>query len=82
MQILRLLTGEFAGIMLVAILLAIPGVWYAAEQWLSGFAYHVQMPWWLYVVCSVGVALLTIAIIVAQASKALVANPTEILRNE
>jgi putative ABC transport system permease protein len=82
LQILRLLTGEFAGIMLVAILLAIPGVWYAAEQWLSGFAYHVQMPWWLYVVCSVGVALLTIAIIVAQASKALVANPTEILRNE
>jgi putative ABC transport system permease protein len=81
-QILRLLTGEFAGIMIVAILIAVPLVWYAAEEWLSGFAYHVSMPWWLYLVCSTGVAFLTIAIIFAQGLKAIIANPTEILRNE
>jgi putative ABC transport system permease protein len=81
-QILKLLTHEFAVIMILAILVAAPLVWYAADQWLSGFAYHVDMPWWLFGVCSLGVALLTMAIIFAQGVKAIIANPTEILRNE
>jgi ABC-type antimicrobial peptide transport system permease subunit len=81
-QILRLLTGEFAWVMLVAVLIAIPLVWYAATEWLSGFAYHVSMPWWLYAVCAIGVALLTVIIICSQAMKAIVSNPTEILRSE
>lgn len=81
-QILKILSKEFVLILVVALLLAVPLVWYAADVWLSGFAYHVAMPWWLYIFCPLMVAFFTIAIICTQGLKAAYSNPTEILRSE
>lgn len=81
-HILRLLTSEFAIIILAAIIVATPLVWYAADEWLSGFAYRIAMPWWLFGLCSLGVAVITLVIICAQGARAVTSNPTEILRNE
>ncbi|HYG02956.1 MAG TPA: ABC transporter permease [Chryseosolibacter sp.] len=81
-QILQILSKEFIAILFAALLIAVPVVWYAADLWLSGFAYHVAMPWWLYIVCPFTVALFTIMIICTQGLKAAYSNPTEILRSE
>jgi hypothetical protein len=45
-DIVQLLSTDFAKLVLVAIAVAVPASWYAARQWLDGFAYRVELgPW-------------------------------------
>ena len=81
-QLLALLTKEFGWIMLTAIVLGTSLVWYVASQWLEGFAFHVNMPWGLFAICAGILCLLTTLIVVGQGMKAIVSNPTTILRND
>jgi len=81
-QVWGLLTQEFFWVMITALIIAAPLTWYAGNQWLAGFAYHDQMPVWLFVATFGGIALLTIAIICLQSLKTVMRNPTESLRSE
>jgi ABC-type antimicrobial peptide transport system permease subunit len=81
-QLMSLLTKEFGWIFVAAIPTGITLVWYASEKWLSGFAYHVSTPWWLFISCAVMLCVLTIVIVITQGLKAIVTNPTTILRND
>lgn len=81
-QILSLLSREFAWVMLFALLVALPVSWLAADQWLSGFAYHIPVPAWLFGASFIILALMAVAIICIQGIKTAFGNPSEILRRE
>jgi putative ABC transport system permease protein len=81
-QLLSLLTKEFGWILLSSFVIGTSLVWYASDKWLSGFAYHVSMPWWLFLICTVVLTVLTIGIVVTLGMRAIVSNPTTILRND
>lgn len=81
-NILTLLTTEFIVIVLIASMVAAPITWYAADQWLSGFAYRIEMPWWIYLTIFIGLGFLTVVIICLQALKTVTTNPTQTLRSE
>jgi putative ABC transport system permease protein len=81
-QVMALLTSEFSWIMLLAMLLSCPVAWVAANRWLTGFAYRIVMPWWIYLMTFVSVALLTVTIVCLQGLKTVTTNPTKTLRNE
>jgi putative ABC transport system permease protein len=81
-QVMALLTSEFSGIMLLAMLLSCPIAWVAADHWLTGFAYRIAMPWWIYLMTFVSVALITVTIVCLQGLKTVTTNPTKTLRNE
>ncbi len=81
-QALSVLTREFLWVLVIAMLVASPLAWYAADHWLQGFAYHTTMPWWIFGATCISIAVLIIFIIWLQGMKAIRANPTETLRSE
>jgi putative ABC transport system permease protein len=75
-DIVRLLLWQFSQPVLWANLIAWPAAWWAMNRWLSGFAYHVELPLWLFLAAG-GAALviacttvLTHALLVARAAPA------------
>lgn len=81
-QALSVLTREFLLVLIIAMLVAIPLAWYAADHWLQGFAYHTAMPWWVFGVTCISVTALIVFIIWLQGMKTIRANPTKTLRSE
>lgn len=81
-QILSNLSKEFVLLITFAAVLAIPIAWYGAGQWLSGFAYRINMPWWIFIATLLGITLITVALIALQGLKTIRTNPTETLRSE
>lgn len=81
-QVLTLLFNEFTLVLLVAVFIAGPLAWYAANQWLQGFAYRTAMPWWMFVSTFAGIGLLIVMIVSLQGIKAAIAKPAQTLRTE
>ncbi len=81
-QMMKLLTNEFSLIMLLAVLIATPLAWLGSDKWLTGFAYRIDMPWWIYLITFAGIALVTTVIICLQGLRTVTTNPTKALRNE
>jgi putative ABC transport system permease protein len=80
--IVGLLSKDFIKLVAIAILVASPIAWWAANKWLQDFAYRIQIGWWVLV--SAGIIALLIAMLTVsfQAIKAAIANPVKSLRTE
>ncbi|HNP94861.1 MAG TPA: ABC transporter permease [Cyclobacteriaceae bacterium] len=80
--IVMLLSNDFIKLVGIAFLIAAPLVWYSMNQWLSGFAYRIDIdPIYFLVggILNVAIAFFTISY---QAVRAATANPVESLRDE
>lgn len=80
--ITQLLTKDFLKLVVAAIIIASPVAWWAMKNWLQGFAYRIDISWWMFAMAgliAVGIALVTIS---WQAIKSAVANPVKSLRTE
>jgi putative ABC transport system permease protein len=81
-DIITLLSWEFMRLVLVAVLIATPIAWWAANLWLRDFAYHIHLGGWTFALAAaiaIGIALLTVS---SQSLKAATANPVKNLRSE
>jgi putative ABC transport system permease protein len=81
-DIITLLSWEFMRLVLVAVLIATPIAWWAANLWLQDFAYHIPLDGWTFTLAAaiaIGIALLTVS---SQSLKAASANPVNNLRSE
>ncbi len=81
-SIVALLSQDFLKLVLIAILIASPLAWYAMSQWLQGFAYKIELEWWMFVgagLLAIGIALFTVSF---QSIKAALMNPVKSLRSE
>lgn len=82
LSIVSLLSKDFVKLVGIAIVIASPLAWYGMNQWLSDFAYKIDIEWWVFLlagVLAVGVALLTVSF---QSIKAALVNPVKSLRSE
>jgi putative ABC transport system permease protein len=82
LQIIRMLNRSFLILIMFANVISWPIAYILANQWLSGFAYRIEMPFFPFVVAtllSLMVALLTVSF---QAKKAAVADPVNALKYE
>jgi putative ABC transport system permease protein len=83
MQVVVLLSKDFARLILIAFVLAIPLTWYILERyWLEGFAYRIDFSPWVFIFAgalALVVALITISF---QAIRAAMSNPVDALKNE
>lgn len=80
--LVSLLSADFLKLVLVSLLIASPLAWYFLDGWLQSYAYHIDLPWWVFLVAgllSVVVAFLTVSY---QSIRAAVANPVRSLRSE
>jgi putative ABC transport system permease protein len=81
-NIIILLSKEFAKIVCVSFVIAAPIAGYAMHKWLQGFAYRIDLGWWIF--AGAGAAAVLIAMFTAslQAVSAALANPVKSLRSE
>ncbi|MBD3616748.1 MAG: ABC transporter permease [Gracilimonas sp.] len=81
-NIVTLLSKDFVKLVIAGFIIAIPIAWYAINQWLSEFAYRIEVGPGIFIFA--GVIALTIALLTVswQSIKAALANPVESLRSE
>jgi putative ABC transport system permease protein len=80
--IVNLISRDFILLVVVALLLASPIAYYAADRWLNSFAYRIDIDWKTFVVAaffSLAIAYLTIGI---KSIRAALANPIDSLKVE
>jgi putative ABC transport system permease protein len=81
-DIVRLLTTEFAALVLVANVIAWPVAYFAMQRWLSVFAYRIELEPFVFVasaMLALVVAMLTVATVATRAARA---KPVATLRYE
>jgi putative ABC transport system permease protein len=82
LNIVSLISADFVKLVLMAIVIASPIAWYIMNQWLQGFAYRINIQWWVFAAGG-GIAVLIAFVTVSfQSIKAASANPVKSLRNE
>lgn len=81
-SIVGLLSFSFIKLVMLAFLLAAPLSWFYLNTWLNEFSYHINMPWWAFLVA--GLFTLTVAIFTVsfQSIKASLLNPVKSLKSE
>lgn len=82
LDVVRLLLWRFTKPVLWANLIAWPFAFWAASQWLQGFAYRVSLPFWLFLAASAFALLLAWATIGTKTWLAAHARPATAIRHE
>ncbi|HTJ13606.1 MAG TPA: ABC transporter permease [Dinghuibacter sp.] len=80
--LVRLLSVEFSRLVLIALVIAAPLAWYLMHHWLQGYAFRIDIHWWVFAatgLVTLAVALLTVSLHALRAARA---NPVEGLRAE
>src|SRR5690606_26964341 len=80
--IVGLLSNDFLKLIVVAMIIATPIAWWAMNNWLADFAYHINIQWWMFALAgavAIAIALLTISWLAIRAATA---NPVNSLRDE
>jgi putative ABC transport system permease protein len=80
--IITLLTKEFITLVLLGLLISAPLAFFAADYWLRGFAYHIEITWPVFAIA--GISTLTIAFLTVyfESVKAAIMNPIKSLRTD
>jgi putative ABC transport system permease protein len=81
-SILRLLSSQFARYVVVAAVVAAPVAYYAMDRWLSGFAYHTDIGWWVFVQAGLMALIIAVGTVAVQSYKAAVSDPVKAIRYE
>ncbi len=77
-----MLSKDFAKLVFIAALIAVPVSWFIMNKWLQDFAYRINIEWWMFFLTggtAILIALITVSI---KAIKAAIANPVKSLRAE
>jgi putative ABC transport system permease protein len=81
-QLLVLLAKDFVKLIALAAVLAIPITWLVMNKWLSSYAYHITINWWLLVSPVFVILLISILVISYQTIKVAITNPVKSLKSE
>lgn len=77
-----LLSKNFMTLVGLAFLVGAPLGWWAMHQWLAGFAYQTDIPWWALPVTGAAVVMIALITVCWQTLRAAGASPVKSLRSE
>ncbi len=78
----QLLSKEFAGLVILSLMVAVPVVYYFMHHWLEQYEYRTNLSGWIFVFSGFGALAITLITVSFQAIRAAVANPVKTLRTE
>jgi len=81
-QVTLLLSKDFVALVAIAIFIASPLSWWAANKWLQDFAYRINVSVWVFIIAGLSAILIALLTVSFQAIKAAIANPVKSLRTE
>lgn len=82
LEILKLLYKEFAFLLVIAFLIAIPIAWFTTSNWLQSYAFRINIHWSFFLLPFVAIMLIALVTVSFQTIKASLANPVDSLRTE
>jgi ABC-type antimicrobial peptide transport system permease subunit len=80
--VVSLLSKDFLKLVLIAICIASPIGWFLMSRWLEGFAYKINIEWWVFALAAFMVMTIAIFTVSFQSIKAALMNPVSSLRSE
>ncbi|MGF1671902.1 MAG: ABC transporter permease [Balneolaceae bacterium] len=81
-NLIGFMSKEFAKLVVIAIVIAVPISWLAMNKWLEGFAFRIELSWWIFLLAATLAMIVALLTVSYQAIKAALMNPVESLRNE
>lgn len=81
-SIVMLFTREFIKLIVIAFALAAPLAYYFMDNWLQGFAYRIDMPWWVFLLAVVVTLIIALLTVSYRSIRAAVTNPAQVLAAE
>ena len=81
-NIVSLLSKDFLTLIFVSFFIAAPIAGYLMNQWLNGFAFKIELSWWIFVLAGGSALLIALITISVQAIQSAIANPINSLRTE
>ncbi len=81
-SIVLLFFREFLWLVLYAVIIGVPLVYFSMDPWLSGYAYRIDFPWWILVVSALTVTLFAFMTVGYQNFKVAQLNPATSIRDE
>lgn len=83
-QIIGLISREFVLLVLIASIIAIPVAGYFISNWLTGYAYRIEMfdHWYVFVLGGLAAAFIALVTVTFKTYRAAISDPTESIRNE
>ncbi|MEX2233806.1 MAG: ABC transporter permease [Cyclobacteriaceae bacterium] len=73
---------DFLLLVVIAFFISVPVAWFWMSHWLSGFAYHVELSWIVFVTSGVLAIVIGMLTVSYQAGKVGFINPARVLRGE
>jgi ABC-type antimicrobial peptide transport system permease subunit len=80
LNIWYMLSRDFALLVVISFLVAMPVAYYFMHNWLDNFPYRTTLSWWIFAVAGTGAVLVTLLTVSLQGIKAAVMNPVKSLR--
>ncbi|MFC3196050.1 ABC transporter permease [Parapedobacter deserti] len=80
--IVRLFSLDYVKLVAIALVIASPIAWWAMSDCLAGFAYRIDIAWWLFALAGLSAVVIAPLTVRWQVIRAAVANPVDSLRNE
>ena len=81
-NVVTILSKDFVKLVVVALLIAIPLAWLAADKWLRNYPNRISLSWQMFAAASALVIFIALATVSFQAIKTAIANPAKSLRTE
>ena len=81
-QIVVELSRSFLALVIIASVIALPVAWMFMHRWLLGFAFRIDLSWWVFLSAGIIAFIIAFATISFQAVKAANMNPVKSLRSE
>ncbi len=81
-DIIQLLSSDFMKLVLLSAAIALPVAWMTMNEWLQGFAYHIDVKWWVLLLAGILAFFVALIPVTLQATRAAAANPVKSLRTE
>lgn len=80
--LIKLLTMDFLILVILANVIAWPVAWYFLNQWLNGFAFHIELGLWVFAFSGIIALVIALVPVGIESIKAATVNPVKYLRNE
>jgi len=81
-DIVKMFTGNYMKLILIAVIIASPVSYYLLNIWLQDFAYRIDISIWFFIISGIIVLLVALATVSYHTIKAALANPVKSLRYE
>ncbi|MCB0632704.1 MAG: FtsX-like permease family protein [Saprospiraceae bacterium] len=81
-NIVLLFFKDFVWLILIGILLGLPLTFIGMNDWLSGYAYRINFPWWVLLLTVIMITLIAFFTVSIQTLKLALSNPAKTIRQE